>query len=305
MPEQFCGMYASRTVASHVRTVRLSEVDVDSLTELPTQYTPTPGLAPDEVMFRLWPQGRPWRSHQVIMSRAREERAKEVLGGSSVEAFLLNPRISAVFRPQAWQADYAVEVDGKQSFDALPALLKMSFVDVCNMLRGGRDFDELANRLPARQEHPGPFEVDLPFAAAIPVAVKLLTGRAVAHADLAFVAGMGLDELIDEPLWDDFRAVAAEVSASRNVLREASQAQQVAEPNGPQALQAQIQQLQAQLQRAQGMVSILYGALNDASLVVDASQDEEYAYQAELEAAREFLGVDTDPRPAERLRSAP
>lgn len=46
---------------------------------------------------------------------------------------------------------------------------------------------------------------------------------------------------------------------------------------------------------ARSLVGTLYAALQDASSVVDAGDDEEYAYQAELESARAYLGIEETP----------
>lgn len=60
------------------------------------------------------------------------------------------------------------------------------------------------------------------------------------------------------------------------------------------ALQARVSELEAKLSDATGVVSILYHALDDASSVVDRGDDEDYAYQAELEAGASYLGIDRD-----------
>lgn len=57
---------------------------------------------------------------------------------------------------------------------------------------------------------------------------------------------------------------------------------------------ARIAELEKSLEETKGVVSILYHALNDASTVVDAGDDEDYAYQAELEAGAECLGIKRD-----------
>jgi hypothetical protein len=55
--------------------------------------------------------------------------------------------------------------------------------------------------------------------------------------------------------------------------------------------QARIIELEGQLNTARGVASTLYHALDDASSVVDAGDDEDYAYQAELESGASFLGI--------------
>lgn len=44
------------------------------------------------------------------------------------------------------------------------------------------------------------------------------------------------------------------------------------------------------------MVETLYDRLDDASRVVDAGDNEDYAYQSELKAAARLLGVERDQR---------
>jgi hypothetical protein len=58
------------------------------------------------------------------------------------------------------------------------------------------------------------------------------------------------------------------------------------------ALQARISELEQQLADAKVTVGILYHALDDASSVVDAGDDEDYAYQAELETGAALLGIE-------------
>lgn len=52
--------------------------------------------------------------------------------------------------------------------------------------------------------------------------------------------------------------------------------------------------LALRLKEAEGVVSILYAALDDASTVVDKDDGEDYAYQAELEVGAGFLGIERD-----------
>lgn len=296
-------MVASRSVPGQENIYRLSQGDAESHV-LTSSLHATQGLLPQEVRFRMWGAGRPWHDHSVVMTLAEEQRIKELFGVESVVAWLLDPKIIAVFRPEVWQGDYAVEIDGRESFDVLPALMKMTFSELRNLLLADVEYDELADGLAARENHNGPFEVEFPPAAVVPLAVMLLLGRPIGRDDFDFSAGDDLQAVLDEPLWDRFRAVAAEVCALRNALRGTPEEEE-APADEAERLTAEVARLQGELERARGVVSILYGALNDASLVVDASRDEEYAYQAELESAREFLGIDTDPRPAQRQRSAP
>ena len=56
-------------------------------------------------------------------------------------------------------------------------------------------------------------------------------------------------------------------------------------------LAAEIVRLNGELSKARLVVSTLYHALDDASGVVDKGDDEDYAYQAELEQGAELLGI--------------
>lgn len=64
-----------------------------------------------------------------------------------------------------------------------------------------------------------------------------------------------------------------------------------AAPATVEELTAQVAALQAKLADALGTAGILYHALDDASSVVDKGDDEDYAYQAELEAGASLLGI--------------
>ena len=70
------------------------------------------------------------------------------------------PRFMATFRPQAWQNGYAVDVDGKVEFDATGKLLTLSLDEIREFKENDYDSDNLADDLPERQDHDGPFEVD-------------------------------------------------------------------------------------------------------------------------------------------------
>ena len=71
------------------------------------------------------------------------------------------PPLMARFRPQALIDDYFVEVDGQVDFDATEAILSLSVNDVRRFRENDYSSDALAEDLPARQEHGGPFEVDV------------------------------------------------------------------------------------------------------------------------------------------------
>lgn len=61
------------------------------------------------------------------------------------------------------------------------------------------------------------------------------------------------------------------------------------------ALKGRVAQLEADVSQARVVAGILYGALDDASTVVDKGDDEDYAYQAELEAGAQLLGIQREP----------
>jgi len=296
-------MVASRSTTTDHRAVRLGAGVGEALVEIPHTASAAPGLTDQEVMFRMWAAGRPWGKHQVVMRKAEEALMREILGCDCIEGFLINPKILATFQPQAWQNDYAIDIDGAEVFDALPVLLKWTFGDVAAMLSARDDFDDLASDLAARKAHNGPFEVRLHNAAAIPVAVKLLLGRPVTPGDRHFCTGSDLNDLLDEAQWDEFRSISSEVITLRESIRGGMETSPPA-PTRVERLEAEVARLNARIADAHGVVSILYGALDDASSVVDAGSDERYAYQAELEAGASFLGIERDSVRTERPRSA-
>lgn len=57
------------------------------------------------------------------------------------------------------------------------------------------------------------------------------------------------------------------------------------------AIRRENSELEAKLSDALGTAGILYHALDDASSVVDKGDDEDYAYQAELETGAALLGI--------------
>lgn len=71
------------------------------------------------------------------------------------------PRLRAVFRPQAWIRDQATDVDGRVEFDATAAFLRLDLKTVRRFRASDYDSDALADDLPARRAHDGPFEVDV------------------------------------------------------------------------------------------------------------------------------------------------
>lgn len=71
------------------------------------------------------------------------------------------PRLIARFRPQAWQHDYANDVDGAVEFDATVPFLALPLDRIREFKEHDHDSDALADYLDARWEHNGPFEVDV------------------------------------------------------------------------------------------------------------------------------------------------
>jgi hypothetical protein len=70
-------------------------------------------------------------------------------------------RLIARFRPQKWMGDEAVEVAGAVDFDATEAYLSLPLPRAINFRLHDYDSDQLAQTLHGRQEHEGPFEVDV------------------------------------------------------------------------------------------------------------------------------------------------
>jgi hypothetical protein len=69
-------------------------------------------------------------------------------------------RLTAVFQPQAWVNNYAVDTDGAVEFDATEALLGRDLDYIHRYAECSYDSDALADDLPERQNHSGPFEVE-------------------------------------------------------------------------------------------------------------------------------------------------
>ncbi len=71
------------------------------------------------------------------------------------------PRLTAVFRPQAWRNDQAIDIDHSVRFDATAKILRLSAGEIRSFRYFGDESDALAEDLPARKDHTGPFEVDV------------------------------------------------------------------------------------------------------------------------------------------------
>lgn len=71
------------------------------------------------------------------------------------------PRLMATFQPQAWIKDYATEIDSSEEFDVTEKIVALDFEVFSNVETDSYESDDLADDLPARQNHHGPFYVDL------------------------------------------------------------------------------------------------------------------------------------------------
>ena len=74
---------------------------------------------------------------------------------------MAEPKIMATFRPQQWINDYATDTGNNVEFDATRAFLNQLWGRVGRFEFNNYDSDELAEELPERQAHDGPFEVDV------------------------------------------------------------------------------------------------------------------------------------------------
>ena len=188
-------------------------------------------------------------------------------------------QVPATFRPQAWVDDYAVDIDGKTSFNCLGALLSMDADEVRAMFGRGRDFDRLADGLPAREGHEGPFEVDVDAKALL----RLINQFAAESREIGSITALS------DHGWRRFVQMTSSVQLQRGA----------GEGTRPVVIANELQQARRLVQR-------LYEALSDASGAVSASEGEQYAYQAELEEAKAFLGpVDDRLSPAPLIQPYP
>lgn len=73
----------------------------------------------------------------------------------------MSDRLMATFRPQAWINDYAVDIDGSVRFDATEPFLSLPLARIRAFQQNNYDSDYLSDALPQRNEHSGPFEVDV------------------------------------------------------------------------------------------------------------------------------------------------
>lgn len=174
------------------------------------------------------------------------------------------------FNPQVWINDYACSLEQSVEFDCLPQLLRMNAKEVREMFKRGVDFDRLADGLHQRECHDGPFEVEVDEQRLVEM-VHLFAGKPCEFGQMQDVS---------DQEWSLFCERAS------IVLREKGA------PVQGLYRRPQPHSQTDRDQSARAVILRLYEALNDASLVVDASEGEEYAYQTEIEDARAFLGID-------------
>lgn len=72
---------------------------------------------------------------------------------------VMSAKVLAAFRPQAWQGDYAVPIEGEFEFNALPRLVDMDHKALMELASDPRARDRLADGLVEAEAHKGPFEV--------------------------------------------------------------------------------------------------------------------------------------------------
>lgn len=131
--------------------------------------------------------------------------------------------IPAHFEPQAWVSDHAVAVDdGHCTFNAVPALLKLDLSEVKAIFGGRsfRDLDVLAEGLPQRAAHSGPFDVRINEKDVVRMVCLLSGGH-------GFLGENDSVQDITQYMWDDFTI------AANQILSIQSDAWQETEPAGP------------------------------------------------------------------------
>lgn len=174
---------------------------------------------------------------------------------------LLKPQIlRGVFQPQAWQNDYAVDVDGALEFDVAPILALQDLDDMRSLVeRAHRDLDWMSEYIPV--VHDGPFSVQ---AGDVQDWLELISMM----ADLEFELESFDD--ITEPIWSDFQAEISKVLQYR----------QEAWPSRGQKLQVSVQQLECVIAAVQDLRnSASDDGCSDGLMVVDGQ------YLAQLEQA--------------------
>lgn len=123
-----------------------------------------------------------WTLHQIFKAEVIATLPKEgcVLTGAGVRCFIEShypglielkegdtdqplcwPLLLASFRPQVWVNDYAVDNGSQVVFDATATFLSRDLGAIHAFKENDYDSDYLAEDLPERDNHGGPFEVDV------------------------------------------------------------------------------------------------------------------------------------------------
>ena len=69
----------------------------------------------------------------------------------------MSKRIDAVFVPEAWTNDYAVEIDGRRTEDVTKKILAMNLGDLHIL----EDNDDTSDGLVGTMDHTGPFRIEV------------------------------------------------------------------------------------------------------------------------------------------------
>lgn len=154
-----------------------------------------------------WPPKETLIRYEVEVSRAGMGRALVVLPPETDNVLqavhqIMFCRIPATLRRQAIIDDHAVDIDdGEVHFNAMAKIIKMDLETVQEMFARGVDFDELANGLPEREAHNGPFEVNVQE----DDVVRMVCLLSCMHGALG-----ENDSISDikQPMWDDFVTAA-------------------------------------------------------------------------------------------------
>lgn len=121
-------------------------------------------------------------------------------------------RLMATFRPQVWQRDNLLNIDGVVEFDATAEFLQLTLRAIKQFKEHDYDSDRLAESLPARQEHTGPFEVDVDIDAWL--AAHGVPGRqSMTQADLDRLQKLFITESIEQG-----QARAGDIAALMDVI---------------------------------------------------------------------------------------
>lgn len=209
------GDSASSGEPDAVFTARVQAVTQDGIDEeliALTMGVSEPGLYRLHMPWEPWPSKETLSRYEVEVSRADKNRPqvlRELVAlppdtDNVLDAVhqIMFCRLPATLRRQAWVNDYAVDIDdGDVHFNAMANLVKMDLREVQEMFARGVDFDELANGLPEREAHSGPFEVDVCEEDVVRM-VCLLSGMHGALGENDSVSD------ITQPMWDDFVTTA-------------------------------------------------------------------------------------------------